>query len=113
MEISIIPNLDRALFYGVDLINLYNSIQGHPEKPTAEIIADNILFDGWLIKQRRLSITKSRQNEVMSTVSDTMKSYKNIYLPASNPEAAKRIYELNLDAERAITRKGKVLVDGQ
>lgn len=27
MEISIIPNLDRALFYGVDLNNLYNSIQ--------------------------------------------------------------------------------------
>lgn len=96
----------------INWANLYSSIQGHNEKPSAEIINDHILFDGWLIKQKRINTTKARQNEVMSTVSDTMKNYKNIYLPANNPESAKRIYELNLDAERSITRKGTVLKDG-
>jgi hypothetical protein len=76
---------------------MYDSIHQHPECPTDEVINDDDMMDGWLIKQRR----KSESERVAADVNTTLLKGKGmdkaseIFVVAGSKEEAARINNLN------------------
>lgn len=92
----------------INLINwsaMYQSIYQHPEKPCNSIIEDDILLDGWLIKQRKKRDIEARNSSAESTFSNTMDGYGEVFIPAKNEKMAKNIYNLNSGSDRQTVRK--------
>ena len=100
----------------VNLINwsiMYNSIQQHPEKPSGDIIEDDILLDGWLIKQRKKNEMESKSRSADATFAERMSGFGEVFLPARNEQMARNIYNLNSGQEKATVRKNMEYAHGK
>ena len=92
----------------INLINwslMYQSISQHPEKPMQDIIEDDILLDGWLIKQRKKNEVETRNKTADSTFSEKMEGFGEVFLPAKNQQMAKNIYNLNSGDAKTTVKK--------
>ena len=91
---------------------MYDGAYDHPECPPDDVIEDDDMFDGWMIKNRRKS-EKSRMESLLnnkhsgnkhSKHTDRMANAHDVFLPAKSSEEAKAIDKMN-DAESSIIKK--------
>lgn len=83
---------------------LYDSIQESIEKPSEEIIEDDIAFDGWLIQQSRTRKEEEKKNSADKMLSDKMSNCSEIILPARDQRDIESIYSLNsLEGKRVLS----------
>lgn len=95
---------------------MYDSIYDHPSAPTDEVIENDDLIDGWMIKQQRARDKDRKTSEVESLIGGIHKDAQEMYVPVDNAAAAQRINDLNdthgsiVKAQRAavIRAKGQV-----
>jgi hypothetical protein len=73
----------------------YDSINESLERPSENIIQDNIALDGWAIVQQRKRASEEKERQVDSMLSDKTKSAGELFLPARNKEEVKEILDLN------------------
>lgn len=99
---------------------MYDSAYEHPNCPTDNIIADDDLFDGWMIHERR----KNEKDKMTSQLEDRMSGKINkladsdeVFLVAKNKDDASRINSMNdvrgkiVKAQRAavVKKKGRAV----
>ena len=88
--------------------SLYDSVEGHPECPSDDIINDDDALDGWLISQKRES--DKRKNRVAAEEligNEKIRGSDEIFIPANTREDAEKIDSLN--DEQALAAKKRKL----
>ena len=80
---------------------IYDSVQEHPESPPDEVVDDDDMLDGWLILQAR-----KRKEKKGKSAGDAISKAKGdeVYIMADNEDDAKRVYDLNDSAGKAMIR---------
>lgn len=94
---------------------MYDSVYGHNECPPDNVIDDDDLLDGWMVKQRRLrekSMTQQSSEELISN--EKIRNASEVYLVADTVEDARRIDDLNDERSAAIKKQrfAKLRQDG-
>ncbi len=80
---------------------IYDSVSEHPDSPPDEVVDDDDMLDGWLILQGR-----KRKEQKNKSVGDQISKAKGdeVYIMADNEEDARRVYDLNDNAGKAMIR---------
>lgn len=77
---------------------LYDNINEHPEKPPEEVLEDNDLLDGWIIRENK----KQQQDNAKVT---TKTKGDEQFIVVETEEDAKRVYEQNNPHARMVQRQ--------
>lgn len=91
---------------------MYDNIYESPECPSQEILEDDDVLDGWIIKQRRKREASQLENQG-EQLTGSHKNADMVFIPAETQEDADRIHNLNsptakMTKERRINEmKGK------
>lgn len=103
-------SLGKDKIFGEDYINLtsdqrslilfaqmYENIEGHPERPNKDIIEDDDMLDGWLVLQKR-----KREKDILDKETENLlesrgvkHGHRDVFIMAESPEEARRIKGLN------------------
>jgi hypothetical protein len=75
--------------------NYYDNILQSMEKPSDEIIEDDIALDGWSIIQRRKRKEEDKKANAEKMLPDKMKGAGEIFIPARNSKEASDVMSLN------------------
>jgi hypothetical protein len=73
----------------------YDSIYKSYDKPSDEIIEDDIALDGWSISQRRKRKEEEKKKNAEKMLPENMKNAGEIFIPARNAKEASDIMSLN------------------
>jgi len=73
----------------------YDGVYESYERPSPEVIMDDIALDGWSVLQKRKREQEERQNKVDNAISDNQKNAGEIFIPAKTQEEVKEILDLN------------------
>jgi hypothetical protein len=85
--------------------SIYDSIYEHPEAPSEDIIKDDDILDGWLIKQRRKRDSQSIENLADNIIdNEQIKNAGEIFVPVNTLEDNRKIEELNSPTSRMTKR---------
>ena len=79
---------------------LYDNIADSPDCPSDDVIKDNDLLDGWLIKQRKEREQQKRDKEAEKYDMDA----DEVFIPAHTNEDISNIQDLNDPTTKAIAR---------
>lgn len=95
----------------VVLTKMYDSAYEHPECPSDNIIADDDMFDGWMIHQRREN-EKTRNKNRTEKILEGKKLDKagEVFIMANSQEEAQNIYDLNDNNSRHIIKERNVVI---
>ena len=75
---------------------MYDNVYENPDRPNSKIIEDDDCLDGWFIVQRRKYEKDKKQQEVDALTSNPkIANSQEVFVMASNQEAANEIYNLN------------------
>lgn len=88
--------------------NVYESIREHPDCPHDSVISDDLLLDGWLIKEhrKREAEQKKRSAEDLISSNEKIQNASEIFIPVDTLDDAKRLSEsLNSPEALAIKRQ--------
>lgn len=78
--------------------SLYENIHEHPDCPSDQIIEDDDVLDGWLIKQRREKEKKNNQKDAASVIeNDKIRNAEEVFIVAETAEDARKVMDLNDD----------------
>lgn len=91
---------------------MYDSAHEHPDCPSDNIMEDDDMFDGWMIKNRKEKEKQQNIQNMDSTLGGRHQNAHEVFipitdekgLPSSNPEDIKKIEDLN-DIEAKIVKK--------
>ena len=100
----------QLLYYS----KMYDSVQKHPECPPGDVINDDDMLDGWMIKQRRDSEEERKENSNQNMVN--IPGATEVFIPASSKKDIEKITNMNTlqskmvqkQREALIQKKGKV-----
>ena len=73
----------------------YDSVYQSYDKPSEEIIEDDIALDGWAISERRKRKEEEKQKNAEKMLPKNMKNAGEIFIPARNTQEASDIMSLN------------------
>lgn len=73
----------------------YESICQSPDKPSDDIIEDDIALDGWSIKEKRTRKEEEKKKNAEKMLPKNMKNAGEIFIPATNRKQAEDIMSLN------------------
>lgn len=82
---------------------MYDGAYEHPECPDEKVVADDDMFDGWMIFQKRSREKKKTQKQVDSVLGPKQREAEEIFIPSSK-EHSKNIDDLNT-ADAAFKRR--------
>jgi hypothetical protein len=89
---------------------MYSSANEHPESPSDEVVADDDLFDGWMISNRRKNEKTKKHNEVDNMISPKQRNAGELFIVASSNDDAKKIESLNsLESQVKVNERKKFL----
>jgi hypothetical protein len=89
---------------------MYDNVFKNQDCPCDEIIEDDDLLDGWMIKIRREKEAERQQNEVIQILGDKHKNDTEIFLPARTKEEAQRIDAYNSPEALRIKKQREHLI---
>lgn len=82
---------------------MYDSVYEHPEKPSDEVIDDNVCLDGWFIFQHKKQESEGTKNKIDNVLTnDKIKNAKEVFIMADNQEDAQKIIDVNDDYTKGI-----------
>src|SRR6266496_2400452 len=90
---------------------LYDGVYEHPDCPSQEVIEDDDMLDGFLLKDFRERKDKQNKTNIEDKLSDKLKNAHEIYLIAETPEDAKKINDLNSDWAKAVKASRDKMID--
>ena len=91
---------------------MYDNVQESHESPCEEVINDDECLDGWFIEQKRKIEKQKKQQEVDAlTKNSKIANSQEVFVMASNQEAANQIYELNDPMSRATIKNRNTQID--
>lgn len=73
----------------------YDNVAKSLDKPTEEIIADDIALDGWSIVERRKRIEEEKKNNAEKMLPKNLKDAGEIFIPVRNEKQAQDVMSLN------------------
>jgi len=80
----------------VVLTKMYDGAYEHPDCPVESVFADDDMFDGWMIFQRRENEKLRSKNRTEKLLEDKKLDKANeVFIMASSKDEAKSIYDLN------------------
>jgi len=83
----------------------YDNVYESMESPTADVISDDFLLDGWFIKQSKKRKTSSEQEDITGGMSDKVKNSQEVFkVVGLNSEEARRVNKANTP-EASIVKK--------
>lgn len=85
--------------------SLYDSVYGHPDCPSDEVVNDNDLLDGWLIDQRRQRDGRLASKEVDDQLSDSTRNSQEVFIPAETVEDARKVFNRNDEMTKAVQKQ--------
>ena len=96
---------------------LYDSIYEHAECPEDDVMNDDDLLDGWLIKRKKQKESLMKQQRVEEVIGKKHAKDDEIFIPVQSMQEAKNIDELNTplasrikqQREKTIEKRGTVL----
>lgn len=93
---------------------MYDSVYESIEKPTKEVIEDDVLLDGWFISQIKDRERRDNQNDLDKTIkSDKIKNSSEVYSVVGNDkERAERIESMNNINMRMIKKERESTIKG-
>lgn len=95
----------------VVLTKMYDNAYQHPECPPDNVFADDDMFDGWMIYQRRENEkSKNKQRTEKMLEGKKLNKAGEIFLVANSREEANNIYGLNNNTERHIIKERENIV---
>ena len=107
-SIDFTPNQISLCSYSMMYDNVYES----PERPNEKIVDDDICLDGWFIEQKRKIEKQKKQQEVDAlTKNSKIANSQEVFVMASNQEAANQIYDLNDPIARSTIRSRNAQID--
>jgi hypothetical protein len=90
----------------VEISSLYEKVYSSPDCPDEEILSDDDMFDGWLIKQKRKHESELKSRNVSQDISnEKISKAQEVFLVAENDDDARRVMELNDDFARSIQKQ--------
>jgi len=90
--------------------HMYENIAKHPECPPDDIIDDDDLFDGWMIRERRKREKDQTTKQLDSRIGSKHAGADEIFLPARNAEQAQNIRNMNdLTGKIIVAQRSKQL----
>ena len=107
-SIDFTPNQISLCSYSMMYDNVYES----PERPNEKIIDDDVCLDGWFIEQKRKIEKQKKQQEVDAlTKNSKIANSQEVFVMASNQEAANQIYDLNDPLARSTIKSRSNQID--
>ena len=93
----------------------YDSIYENPESPTDEIINDDDLLDGWVLKQRKERADEKEKQFGKSIIKGKNEKADEMFIVVGNQEDAKKVYKMNSPESKMIqkSRLNAVLKSGE
>jgi len=101
----------RLMFWSM----FYDNIHEHPECPIDEIIDDDDVIDGWVVKQRREKEKDKFGRGIEQKLSDKLKKSNELFIVCKNDSEAARVENLNSIENKVIkeSRKKQLLKRGE
>jgi len=91
---------------------MYDNVYESTERPNEKIIDDDVCLDGWFIEQKRKIEKQKKQQEVDAlTKNSKISNSQEVFVMASNQEAANQIYDLNDPIARSTIRSRNAQID--
>jgi len=94
---------------------MYDSAYEHPERPSEEVIEDDLMLDGWIAKCRRESDKARSQKEaedLLGTKGVGAGQGGEMFVVANSPEEADKIKELNdINGRMTMDRRRKAILE--
>lgn len=90
-----LSSLTDAQLSVVSWSNYYDSVYQSMDKPSDEIIEDNIALDGWSIVQRRKRAEEDKKRNAEKMLPEKMQNAGEIFLPARSKKEAEDVMSLN------------------
>lgn len=81
---------------------MYDNIYKHNDCPTKEIIKDNDLIDGWMIKNSRQSDEDKVTKSLAGRINKNAKANSDVYIIAQNQDEIKQIHDMNSNTSKVI-----------
>jgi chlorite dismutase len=93
----------------------YDSIYENPESPTDEIIEDDDLLDGWVLKQRREREADKEKQFGQNILKGKNEKADEMFIVVGNQEDAAKVYKMNSNESKMIqkSRLNAVLKAGE
>ena len=97
----------------VILSKMYDSAYEHPECPSDDIIADDDMFDGWMIQQRRENEKIKNKNRTEKMLEGkNLGNAQEVFLMPSSRKEAENIYNLNdMTARHTIKERNNTIAN--
>ena len=89
---------------------IYENAPQHPEAPSAEVLEDDDIFDGWLIIQRRKREQEMKKGADALITNEKIRNSEEIFIMADTIEDARKIDELNALGARVLKQKRMNLI---
>ena len=126
-------NIKKSDVFGAEAANLtdeqrtlilfskmYDSVYEHPHCPPEDVLEDDDMLDGWLLKEKRLR-QKDKMTQQLDKRLGKVKQNADVFLPAQTKEDADRINSLNdvrghmikKQRQQVIARSGGKATDDQ
>lgn len=87
--------------------SLYDNVRQHPKCPEDDVIEDDDMLDGWLIKQNR---ERGIKDDDDFTQNEKIRNSDEIYIVAETQKDAAKVYELNDSFGRALIKQQQDLI---
>jgi len=92
---------------------LYDSIYESGECPADEIIEDNDMLDGWMIKMRRERDSEKNKKNIENTLGKNLQNSKELFIVANTQEHADKINAMNDEVAQRIKQQRAAVVQQQ
>lgn len=81
--------------------HFYDGVGESMEKPTAEVIEDDLALDGWAIQQNRKRKDEEAKKRAEGLISDKTQGAGEVLIPVRNAQEAKDVSKLNTEFGRS------------
>lgn len=85
----------------------YDSVYESMDRPSSEIIQDDIALDGWFIHQDRKRIEEEKKQEGEKLLSDKMSNAGEVFVPVKNQREQDNVLALNDGYGKAVLKSKK------
>mgnify|MGYP003136123694 FL=1 len=84
---------------------MYDNIQESMDCPTAEVIADDDMLDGWFIVQRRKNKQEKAQAEIENKLNEKVSNSDEVLVVTDSAREAEHIHSMNTPTSNAIRQQ--------
>ncbi len=84
---------------------MYDNAYEHPECPSDEIIEDDDMFDGWMIRERNKRNKERETSAIEKNINAKHSRAQEVFIPVETMEDAKKLSQLNSPHAQAIKKQ--------